>query len=429
MRQNRPVPWSSKAKSWPDLPDAGTEQTDCPVIVGGGIAGLTLAITLARQGKASVVLEAQPAPSEAGAGIQLGPNATRILRDLGLLKHLQVSAVAPQSIAVGDARTGRAIVELPLGDWMEKRYGAPYLVVHRADLQKVLLKQAGAEAGIDLRFGRRVSHVALDAQRNGSAGGTENATVAFEDGGSLSGPLFVGADGIWSTLRRALHASPAELKYSGMTASRTTLKMDELPARFQRNVTHVWLAAKAHIVMYPIRGGADVALIVVTKSPEPDQGWGASVARQVFLDGLTAIHRDIQTVLHAAGDWKRWALFDPAPLKTWSNGCGILIGDAAHPILPFLAQGGAMAIEDGYVLGRLIGRDGADPQRVFPAFKAQRMQRVGQVQSASRSNGRIYHVSGLQAMGRDLAMRTVPPGFLMQRYDWIYNWRYHEQET
>jgi len=415
------------------------ESTNRTVIVGGGIAGLTLALTLAKHGVASVVLEARTRLSEAGAGIQLGPNATHILRDLGVLDDLKLSAVAPEAIVVADAATGREITELPLGAWMEQRHGAPYLVTHRADLQAALLAQVAAHSAIDLRLGWQLKQLCSDQRETAGIAGTpaNPAILDITERGAISTPLVVGADGVWSALRFALVASQGEghtthrmsgkvshLTYSGMTAARTTLKSDDLPAHLRRLATHVWMAPNAHLVMYPIRSGGDVALVAITAAPEPEQGWGVAVDRDTFLAGFKALNQNVAAVLDRAGSWKRWALFNPLPLKTWSRDRLILIGDAAHPILPFLAQGGAMAIEDGYVLGRLIAAHGPDPQRVFPAFEKQRCQRVGQVQRASRENGRIYHLDGLAAKGRNFAMRATPSRLLMQRYDWIYNWSF-----
>jgi len=403
------------------------EQADRPVIAGGGIAGLTLAITLARHGVRSVVLEARQTPGEAGAGIQLGPNAARILRDIGLLDALKTFAVSPEGIIVADAASGRQIAELPLGSWIEKCYGAPYLVVHRADLQAVLLKEATACPEIDLRFDCAVSEADISSRiPNDQA---HPVTLLLHNGGAITAPVLVGADGVWSTLRGSVGGDAARLTYAGMTAARALLKAADLPMRLRRSATHVWLAPKAHIVMYPVRRGADVALVVITASPQPEQGWGVDVEHRTFLQAFTAMHPDIKAILQAAGNWKRWALFDPKPLPTWSKAQMTLIGDAAHPVLPFLAQGGAMAIEDAYVLGRLVAKAGPDPQLVFPAYEALRRKRVTRVQQASRENGRIYHMSGLMAKGRDLAMRSTPPGLLMQRYDWVYNWRYNPDLT
>ena len=405
------------------MPHAAAELTDRTVIAGGGIAGLTLALTLAQQNVPSVVLEARPTPSEAGAGIQIGPNAARIFHDLGVLDTLRAAAVAPEAIVVAEAASGRPIAQLPLGDWMEKRYGAPYLVAHRADLQATLLKRAAECSGVDLRFDHAVCGVMLEHGQSDLQAGT--ATLLLQSGGSIAAPLLVAADGVWSTLRRSAWPQSADLAYAGMTAARALVKPNDLPVQFQRRATHVWLGPKAHIVMYPVRSGADIALVVITAAPQPEEGWGVPVERHSFLNNFKGLHRDVASVLQAGDNWKRWALFDPAPLPAWSRAQMVLIGDAAHPVLPFLAQGGAMAIEDGYVLGRLIAHYGLEPHRVFPAFETARRARVARLQQASRENGRIYHMSGLMAKGRNLAMRGVPPGILMQRYDWLYAWRYN----
>ncbi len=392
------------------------------VIAGGGIAGLTLALTLAKAGRRALVLEGRDAFSEAGAGIQLGPNATRILRSLGLLDDLAAYAVSPDEIIVSDAKSGRQIARLPLGRWIEDRHGAPYLVVRRTDLQSVLVAHARREAAITIEMGRHVSGLTpVDADAAQSAG----AALTSDEGETFAGAVLVGADGLWSALRGAI-VQDCDLPYSGMTAARSLVDPSVLPESLRANATHVWLAPSAHVVMYPVDGGRQVALVVITTRPQPSQGWGVAVDRQAFLAGFSELNADLLEVLQATQDWRQWALFDPPPLTTWSRGPAMLIGDAAHPMLPFMAQGGAMAIEDAFVLGRLIARHGPVPAHVFPAFESLRLQRAGQIQRASRENGRIYHLGGIAARGRDMAMRTAPPQFLMMRYDWIYAWRYDE---
>ncbi len=387
---------------------------DRVVIAGGGIAGLVLAITLARAGIASLVLEARPAPSEAGAGIQLGPNATHILREIDVLDALTPSAVAPQYIQVANAQSGKHIVRLPLGEWIEARHEAPYLVAHRADLQQALLERASAEPNIEMQFDRKVT--GLDSMGNGSG-------LVTADGEIIATPLAVGADGIWSALRADL-AGGYVLRYAGTTAARALVATTAMPEPLRETASFVWLAHKAHIVMYPVRGGTQAAFVVITSGPQQEAGWGGAVDRSAFLARFSDLDGTLRGALDAADDWRQWSLFDPAPQRTWSFGNVQLIGDAAHPMLPFIAQGGAMAIEDGFVLARLIARHGPDPGQVFPAFEALRTQRVGQVQRTARENGRIYHLGGLAARGRDLAMKAAPPQRLMARYDWIYGWRY-----
>ncbi|HFB2048164.1 MAG TPA: 3-hydroxybenzoate 6-hydroxylase 1 [Hyphomicrobiaceae bacterium MAG_BT-2024] len=399
------------------------EHLDHTVIVGGGIAGLTLAITLAHCGLRSTVLETQQAPKEEGAGIQLGPNATRILRELSILDTLNTSAITPESIIVADARSNHTISRLPLGSWMVRRYGAPYIVAHRADLQSALLQHAKAHAKIDLRFGSKLRSINHEQEHSES----QDSTLKFilNDGHIVSTPIMVGADGIWSTVRSAFKINSSKFTYSGMTAARAVINFNNLPKKLQHCVTHVWLAPDAHIVMYPIRRNLDVALVVVTPAPQPEQGWGIDIDKKEILTTFKSIHHDVSAVLQQTKHWKQWALFDPEPLPSWSEKQMVLIGDAAHPILPFMAQGGAMAIEDGYVLGHLISEIGLNTSKIFSTFETIRRDRVTRMQDVSRKNGNIYHLGDLMAKSRNMVLRLIPPSLLMQQYSWIYNWRYY----
>ncbi len=389
------------------------------VIAGAGIAGLTTALALAHCGLASLVLEQRSEFSAAGAGIQLGPNATRILGELGVLAELADAAVAPDAIAVADARSGRQIVRLPLGPWIEQRCDAPYLVAHRADLQRALVSKAGANPLIEVRLGCAVAGPSSPPNR--PAG--DQTLIELSDGRHLRAPLVVGADGMWSILARALRPS-LDTAYSGMIAARTLVDFTILPARFDARLTYVWLAPDAHVVMYPVSAGAKAALVVIRRGPRPESGWSGEIEADRLLKHLDPFNDDLWQILRAGETWRQWPLFDPQPLDSWSWHNVQLIGDAAHPMLPFNAQGGAMAIEDGFVLGQLIAQHGPRPDIVFPVFRSLRWRRVAQVQRAARQNGRIYHLQGLAARGRDLAMRVLPPDRLMQRYDWIYQWRY-----
>ena len=384
------------------------------VVAGGGIAGLTLALTLAETAIPVVVLEARAAHAETGAGIQLGPNATRILAALGVGDVLAPTAVCPQAIHVADARSGTVIARLPLGAWMEQRHGAAYWVVHRADLHAALLSRVSETPGISLRNGFEAAEV---------ASGADATVVRAASGEEIEARLVVGADGLWSRLRQ-LVCPGFNLTYAGTTAARAVVGLQKVPAALREPLTHVWLAANAHIVAYPVAGGSKLAIVVITQGPQPDAGWGIPVDAKAFLPRFAPVNAQLDQLLAAAEDWRSWALFDPKPLPRWSDGRTVLIGDAAHPILPYLAQGGAMAIEDAYVLGRLVGQHPFDPAIVCEAFEAQRRDRVGQIQRASRENGRIYHLSGVAAAARNMAMRAAPAQRLMQRYDWIYAWRY-----
>ncbi|MCB1509826.1 MAG: FAD-dependent monooxygenase [Hyphomicrobiaceae bacterium] len=387
------------------------------LIAGGGIGGLTLSLALAKWGRRSRILEARDTFSEAGAGIQLGPNATRLLRDFGIATGLGRSAVSPEGIHVRDGISGQFLADLPLGSWIESRHGAPYLVTHRADLQSALLDAVRASPLIEISNGFRVEAISEDAA---------GVHVRNSDGTVATGPILVGADGIWSRIRTLLHPDFA-LTYSGTAATRAILPMSEVPTEQRALRTGVWLAPSAHIVHYPVRGGDALAIVVITSDPDPGVGWGIPVSAESVMSHVTGFDSSVRLLLSRADDWHRWALFNPKPLRRWSRGRVTLLGDAAHPILPFLAQGGAMAIEDAAVLGWEIARGYGTYTHIFQAYEDQRITRVTQVQKSSRDNGTAYHLSGIAATTRNLALASAPTNMIMQRYDWIYGWQ-HDME-
>ena len=376
---------------------------------------MTLALSLAQRGVRSRILEARPTLSESGAGIQLGPNATRILAQLGVTEQLADTAVRPEEIVVRDARSGAPITRLPLGGWIAERHGAPYWVTHRRDLQAALHQRLRSEPLVTTKYGFAAEAIAETG---------ETVTVTAADGQTAEGVLLVGADGIWSSVRHVVQPD-FDLTFSGMMAVRAVAKIEHLPEAHQDIATGVWLLANAHIVKYPIEGGDTVALVIIAAQAQPDAGWDSPVDVEQLMRALGDLDDDLRVSLAAARAWRRWSLYDPKPMAAWTRGRCALIGDAAHPILPFLAQGGAMAIEDGYVLGQMIADNaGTPPAPIWQAFEAERRQRVGQIQRASRANGRIFHLDGLAAAARNLAMKSAPPTLLMQRYDWVYGWRY-----
>jgi len=382
------------------------------LIAGAGIGGLTTALGLAQRGLSCRVLERRHELSEAGAGIQLGPNAMQVLNRLGVGERLREVAGQPESIEVSIGATGRHIAHLPLGAAVARMYGAPYLVCHRADLQDVLADAISGQRLIQLELGFEVS---------GFEEAEDGVHVLSGEGETRSGVALVGADGLWSSVRGLLDPG-FSLKYSGKMAARALVPTSLAPARFAAPVTGVWLGGDAHVVHYPIRGGQEIAVVVIVDEPLAREGWGGEIAALDVLHRLSGFSPELIDFLMLAPSWRAWSLYDPTPLASWSRGAVGLLGDAAHPILPFLAQGGAMAIEDSETMSALFARTGAKPQEVFAEFEKLRRARVLKVQDASRENGRIYHLSGPIAWARNAALAVLPGGLMMDRYDWLYGW-------
>ena len=383
------------------------------LIAGGGIAGLTLAIALAKRGIASHVLERRNESAEAGAGIQIGPNGMHVLAGLGVTEQLAAVAARPRAIVVNDGASGRRLAELPLGDAIAARHGAPYLVAHRADLHAVLLEAARAAPLIAITTGAEV--VGVDGYADGVA-----VTTAAK--GRFDGLALIGCDGIWSAVRRKLFPDFA-LAYAGKMAARTVIPAAAASGWQGQPLTGVWLSPDAHVVHYPVRAGAEIAVVVVLDEPRPREGWGSEIANDDVLRKLAAFTPDLRAFLANGESWRAWSLYDPAPLPAWSLGRLALSGDAAHPILPFLAQGGVMAIEDAVVLAEALTRTPADPSTAFRAFEAARRRRVERVQAASRQNGVVFHLVGPMGLARNAALALLPGGVFMSRYDWLYGWK------
>lgn len=384
------------------------------LIVGAGIGGLALALALARRNIASHVVERRPVLSEAGAGIQLSPNAVRLLEELGVAARLSPEVGAPGHLSIHAGRTGEVIQSLPLGDWIAARHGAPYWVAHRRDLQAVLVEAVQAEPLVRLTLGVEVRF--FEAEGRG-------VRLAGPGDQRIEGSAIVGADGVFSRIRQQLLA-PKAPRWSGLTAARTVIPAAQLAGRLDIEGTGAWLGRGAHVVHYPVRAGREVAVVVIAPGRAAEQGWAVEATRESVLASLRAFAPALGEALGVATDWRRWALYELEPLSRWSEGRVGVLGDAAHPTLPFLAQGGALALEDAAVLARRLAEAGEHHVAgALAAYGAARAARAARMVAAARSNGRLFHLGGPLARIRDLALARTPPARLMARWDWVYGWR------
>lgn len=383
------------------------------LIAGGGIGGLTTALALAHRGIASRVLEKNPTFSEAGAGIQIGPNGMRVLTELGVGKALERMAAAPEAIHIFDGLSGRLLTELPLGHGIEARHGAPYVVAHRADLQSALLDRVREEPLIT---------VTTDFAVTGIDHTGASVRVQGASGDVAEGPALVAADGVWSYVRRAVF-SAAPLPFARRTAARTLIDRTAAPQPFSSLATGLWLASKAHVVHYPVRAGREIAVVVVVEDDWRSEDWNTETSLAKVLAGVTGFAAELPRFLRLGQDWRKWSLYTPTPLPRWTNGKVALLGDAAHPVLPFLAQGGVLAIEDAAVLAECVSQQPTDLASALLTYERLRQPRAAKVQAASERNGRLYHLAGPLASARNLALRAIPPVRLIASYDWLYGWR------
>ncbi len=387
------------------------------LIAGGGIAGLSLALALARLGIASHIVERRDAFSEAGAGIQISPNGVRALEILGLRAALEPLAGRPREILVHAGASGRILQRLPLGDWIEARHGAPYLVAHRRDLQAVLLDAVRGQPLIQIVTGFAVA---------GFQPTDRGVLLNDANGRSIEGRALAGADGIFSAVRKQLHPGLGP-RFAGRTAARTVIAADRLQGLIDPSRTGVWLAPQSHVVHYPVRGGREIAVVVIRTEKWPatslEPGWSAPQSPETLAAALETYAPRLRQALALATDWRKWALFEAPPLPAQGRGSMTLIGDAAHPTLPFLAQGGVMALEDAVTLASLIATPNVDIAAAFRACERLRHPRTAAIVAAARRNGRIYHLGGFLGQARDIGLRLLPARRIMAGYDWVYGWR------
>ncbi|WP_017672688.1 FAD-dependent monooxygenase [Blastomonas sp. AAP53] len=383
------------------------------LIAGAGIAGLAAALALARKGHQVQIIEQAAALEEVGAGLQLGPNAMRVLDALGVGDAVASAGQTPPTITMRDGRTSREILKIPLGDSARNRWRAAYVTLHRADLVAILADALEQAQPGSLRTG-----VALTVIENRPDG----VTVTTQTGETLSADLLLGADGIRSVVRQHLFGDDAA-RFTGHVAWRALVRIDKADPAAPPAGVGAWIGPRRHAVTYRIRPDL-VNLVAVTEQADwREEGWnlpGDIDRLRAEFAGWGAITRLLDRVEAPL----RWGLHDRKPMRAWHRNRAVLIGDACHPMLPFLAQGAAMGIEDGYALAVLLPSDGADIAPALTRFFALRQPRTARVQATARSNGVDFHEGNPLA---NLAMRlplgraaAARPDAVLARWDWLY---------
>lgn len=379
------------------------------------MGGLSAALACTRAGWQASVYEQAREFAEVGAGIQMGPNTTRILIDWGLDQALLEITARPQRLRVRSAYNGWELGRLNLGADFTQRYGAPYLTVHRADLQAALA-DAARRAGIDLQLGSRVTMVAP---------GPDGVRVGFGNDHQTECDVLVGADGLWSDVRSQV-CRDGPPQPTGHLAYRTLALQADLPTALRSQDVTIWLGPRMHVVAYPVKAGDQLNVVAIVQGTAKGaaRDWDQDGAVGELLAALGPLCQPLQDLVRAMPSWRLWALQDRPPMQSaneMASGRVALLGDAAHPMRPYLAQGAGMAIEDAAELGRALA-PATDPisdvVMALRGYALNRWERCATVQARSQRNGRIFHATGLLRWGRDLSLRLLGQRLLDQ--PWLY---------
>ncbi len=400
------------------------------IIAGAGIAGLTLALALSDKGFHVQIFEKSASLAEIGAGLQLSPNATRLLGRLGVMEQLQYASVEPQAICLQDGTSGDELLRLPIGEQAKARWGAPYIVCHRADLQNTLLTLARSRPNIAIQLQSTVT------QHKGDAQGILVRVQYHDRIEEHRGALLVGADGVWSNIRTAM-SDTDRASYTGTIAWRSSVSVEHLPESFNALLpagTNVvaWTGANAHLIAYPIRSGHMINFVAVAPDRQIGRRWDTTVdpdsPSQNFIQEFAGWHAGLRDVMRAGRPWAPWRLFEMKKCRFQTEERLMLIGDAAHAMTPYAAQGAAMAIEDACALANALSADRAAWPSALARFSKARTKRIGAVVRRGALNHLAYHAKGPVAVARNILLRNRPVEKFIKGFDWLYGFDAEEQK-
>ncbi|HKC34264.1 MAG TPA: 3-hydroxybenzoate 6-monooxygenase [Xanthobacteraceae bacterium] len=384
---------------------------DLPFLIsGGGIGGLVTAYALASKGFPVRVFEQAPEFRELGAGIQLGPNIFRALERIGLKVDMLSDAWKPGRLEMRDALTGTEITSVPLGEDFIARFKQPYAVTHRADIHGVYLKACQGSNLISLETSRRVD----DFTDHG-----DSVTIQLEGGEEARGCALIGCDGMWSKIRQKVVGDGAP-RVSGHIAYRAVLKREEVPDDLWSPDVMLWAGPKTHFVHYPLRRGTLYNLVAVFHSDRYVEGWNTEGAKDELFARFKGQRPEVQRLLERIETWRMWVLCDREPIKEWTKGRVTLLGDAAHPMLQYLAQGACMATEDAVCLAEKAAATADDLPGAFEAYVEERYLRTARVQIMARVYGEFYHARGPAAELRNQMLSARTPEESYEGMTWLY---------
>jgi salicylate hydroxylase len=387
------------------------------IIAGAGIGGLAASMALSQAGFKVAIYERTDKLEEFGAGLQITPNAPRVLARLGVLERVRQLSSKPPAVLVLRGSDNAKLMRLPLDD-AERRWGAEYLVIHRADLQTALVEAVRDQPGIELSLGTTVT---------GFAANGDTISVRLQRGLTAArdeADLLIGADGLRSQVRSGLGFGPADrADFTRRVAYRALVNAEDVEPRWARSEIVLRLGPEAHLVQYPLRRGLIINLVATIRSPSRagggDQQWDGAADRSTLERAFAGWSKEARALVGAPVQWRAWPLYCRPPIPSFSLGRAALVGDAAHPMVPFLAQGAAQAIEDAGALGRTVAQT-QDIPAALALYSRDRVERAARVQREALRQGRIYHLGGPLAFARDTTMRMLGPRRLSERYDWLY---------
>ena len=390
------------------------------LVAGGGIGGMAAALGAARTGWDVRLYERAQVFSEVGAGVQLSPNVVRCLQAWGLQKPLQAVAAFPERLRVRCATSGAVLAALPLGADMVQRYGAAYASIHRADLHALLRAAVDQESSVQINAGQAISSY---TEADGAV------LVRTSQDREIEGDALIGADGLRSTIRAQLLGDGAP-RVSGHLAYRALVVQSALPAALRTNEVTAWLGPRLHAVQYPVRGGELQNIVVIIEGPAPrdlenwDHAANATDLERALAGSCSALQdvvRSVSSVPSCASGWRLWPLSDRPPVSSAAHMAGglvALLGDAAHPMRPYLAQGAGMAIEDAAQLQRALSMHDLDVALRLRRYALNRWERNARVQARAQRNGVIFHATGPLRWGRDASLRLL--GARVLDVPWLY---------
>ena len=381
------------------------------IIVGGGIGGLTAALALSQRGFQVLVLERAPEFREIGAGIQLGPNVWRMFEKLAIMDEVKARTVFPDQLVTMDGISGQCVTSIPLKERFLKRFRYPYGLVHRADLHAVLFEICARSPLVTLKTSQKVT---------GFTDHNDCVTVDVETGNKYVGAALVGADGLWSAIRKEL-IGDGRPRVSGHVAYRAVLPVNEVPVHLRTNNMTLWAGPNNHLVHYPLRGWQMFNLVATFHSDRYVEGWDTHGDPKELHQRFDAVVPDVKTMLGKIDAWRMWVLCDRDPVEEWSRGRVTLLGDAVHPMLPYIAQGAGMAIEDAVVLAEEVHTAGGDYAKAFMAYQARRYPRTSRAQLASRQSGEFFHAAGAAREIRNEFMARRTEEQAHEALAWLYD--------